>query len=209
MGDYRSFQVTLISASNLLDVRIFGEMKVYAKVSMSRNPSKTKWKTPVDMRNMTNPRWNCQIQYIIPEETLRQVGNGDMLLVKLWCKRFILPNKYVGEVSIPLNRLFAEARACENVVYDVLRNDAEGTYGTLNLSYRFGEVSRNIDVPVLSQSNTPRDPPGPRQSNTTRGYGLGRPQNFVIVLGAIADGVQIWNSLFPNAEELYQMVYGG
>ncbi|KAL3514319.1 hypothetical protein ACH5RR_027036 [Cinchona calisaya] len=160
MGEYRSFQVTLVSASNLQDVRNFGEMKVYAKVSLRKNSSETKWKTPVDMRNKTNPCRNCQIQYLIPEETLHQVDNGDMLLVKLCCKRSLLKNKYVGEVNISLNQLFAEAPARENVVYDVLRNDAEGTFGTLNLSYSFGTFPRNINVPVL------------RQSNTTRGYFL-------------------------------------
>ncbi|KAL3514321.1 hypothetical protein ACH5RR_027038 [Cinchona calisaya] len=120
-----------------------------------------------------------------------------MLLVKLCCKRSLLKNKYVGEVNISLNQLFAEAPARENVVYDVLRNDAEGTFGTLWFSYSFGPFPRNINVPVLTQSNP------------TRGYGQGRPQNFAILLGAIADGVRIWNSLFPGAEELYQSLVGG
>ncbi|KAL3514322.1 hypothetical protein ACH5RR_027039 [Cinchona calisaya] len=144
MGEYRSFQVTLISASNLQDVRNFGEMKVYAKVSMSKNSSNSEWTTPVDKENQTNPRWNCKIQYLIPEETVHP----------------------------------------------------KGTFGTLKLSYSFGTSAMNIIAP------------GHGQSSTTRGPGKGRRERFAILLGAIADGMPIWNFLYSGAKELYHMVFG-
>ncbi|KAL3505011.1 hypothetical protein ACH5RR_034852 [Cinchona calisaya] len=141
----RYFQVTLISASNLLDVRHVGLMKVYAKVSINGNWD-SEWTSPVDKEREKNPRWNCKIKYSLPEKAIKQKSGSDNLVIKLYCKRSFLEDKYVGEVHLSLKKLFDGGLACKNKNYLVYRNDVIGqTFGTLKLSYRFGSRSIHVD----------------------------------------------------------------
>ncbi|WMV06725.1 hypothetical protein MTR67_000110 [Solanum verrucosum] len=59
----RFLYFTVHSASNLIDVRKLGEMKVYAKVSIA---GKSKCTKP-DLVNNINPEWNKTLEFIVPE----------------------------------------------------------------------------------------------------------------------------------------------
>ncbi|KAL2503531.1 soybean protein regulated by cold-2 [Abeliophyllum distichum] len=127
----RKFEITLISADHLPDVRNFLIMKVYAKVSI-KGESKTTKKTPVDIEGETNPKWNFSMEYTIGEAAVQQEGIN--VSIKLYCKR-TFGDRFIGEVDLPLKKLFEKGMSDENISYTV-----SGTpRGRLNISYRFGE----------------------------------------------------------------------
>lgn len=66
----RFFYFTIHSASNLRDVRKFGRMEVYAKVSVAGT---TKC-TDVDCVNETNPEWNTTLCFTVPKHDIKQAG---------------------------------------------------------------------------------------------------------------------------------------
>ncbi|KAK2988366.1 hypothetical protein RJ640_007301 [Escallonia rubra] len=134
----RNFHVTLISASDLEDVRDLFEMKVYASVSFNEEP-KTEKKTPKDKHGKTNPAWNHRMVYTIAEAgTLRY---GIMLVIKLYCKRKFLPDIYIGQVQKPIKELFETAHpkggSAETTM--PLRKGSGVSQGELRFSYTFGE----------------------------------------------------------------------
>lgn len=129
----RKFEITLVSADNLPDVRSFGRMKVYAEVSLN-GESETKMKTTVDTVGETNPRWNFTHNYTINESSVR--AQGLEVVVKLHCER-TLGDKRVGEVKIPVNNLFNSGiRAVSEISYRV----AGTPDGVVNILYSFGEM---------------------------------------------------------------------
>ncbi|XP_055819087.1 uncharacterized protein LOC129887880 [Solanum dulcamara] len=62
----RCLYFTVHSASNLVDVRKLGEMKVYAKVSIAGKSQCTE----VNLVNKTNPEWNTTFSFIVPEKNI-------------------------------------------------------------------------------------------------------------------------------------------
>ncbi|XP_022856817.1 uncharacterized protein LOC111377900 [Olea europaea var. sylvestris] len=129
----RKFDITLVSANNLPNVRDFGRMKVYAEVSIN-GISKTAKKAEVDKKNECSPCWNCTIGYTIGERAVQQ-ETGVEIAIKLFCKR-TLGDRYIGEVKLPLKSLFENGPTAQNISYVV-----DGTAsGTLVISYRFGEM---------------------------------------------------------------------
>ncbi|THF95150.1 hypothetical protein TEA_020331 [Camellia sinensis var. sinensis] len=87
----RKFQVILISASDLEDVRKVFKMKVHARVSINSLAEK---RTEADKHGGTSPKWSCTVEYTIGEYAVIQ--QGVMLVIKLYCERK-LGDKYVGE----------------------------------------------------------------------------------------------------------------
>ncbi|KAH0728863.1 hypothetical protein KY290_000041 [Solanum tuberosum] len=59
----RCLYFTVHSASNLINVRKLGEMKVYAKVSIEGYTGRTK----PDVVNNINPEWNKTFKFMVPE----------------------------------------------------------------------------------------------------------------------------------------------
>ncbi|KAK3017194.1 hypothetical protein RJ639_007845 [Escallonia herrerae] len=134
----RNFHVTLISASDLVDVRHLFKMKVYASVSFNEEP-KTEKQTPKDKQGETNPAWNHRMEYTIAEAGI--LHNGLMLVIKLYCKRKFLPDVYIGQVQKPIKELFETALpmggSAETTL--ALRKGAAVSQGELSFSYTFGE----------------------------------------------------------------------
>ncbi|KAL2241821.1 UNVERIFIED_CONTAM: hypothetical protein Sindi_0300100 [Sesamum indicum] len=108
-------------------------MKVYAKVSI-RGESRTSKKTPADMEGKTNPRWNFPVEYTISESTVRQPGIR--IAIKLYCKRTLGRDRFVGEVSIPVKSLFDMGLKANKILSYQVGGTAEGR---LNILYSFGE----------------------------------------------------------------------
>ncbi|CAA2983310.1 SRC2 homolog [Olea europaea subsp. europaea] len=142
----RKFEITLVSANDLSNVRTFGRMKVYAEVSIGGEPNTVK-RTPADMKGETNPNWKFKIEYTLGEKAVKQ-GDVD-LTIKLYCKRSLLSDKYVGEVNMSLKELFKKRKSSERTTsIKVKRNDAVDPRGTLVISYNFG---KRIGVPRPSK----------------------------------------------------------
>ncbi|KAG8389733.1 hypothetical protein BUALT_Bualt01G0009400 [Buddleja alternifolia] len=138
----RKFEIILVSANSLPDVRSFRQMKVFAKVSIE-GESKTSKKTPVDMVGETNPRWNFPIDYTISNSAVQKSGMN--LSIKLFCRR-TFADRYVGEVNIPIKSLFDKGFKADKI----LSYRVDGTSnGRLNILYSFGEkflVSNDSDL---------------------------------------------------------------
>ncbi|KAL0391715.1 UNVERIFIED_CONTAM: hypothetical protein Sradi_2394300 [Sesamum radiatum] len=108
-------------------------MKVYAKVSI-QGESRTTKKTPADMEGETNPRWNFPIEYTISESTVCQPGIG--IAIKLYCKRTLGRDGFVGEVNIPVKSLFDMGLTADKILSYQVGGTAKGR---LNILYSFGE----------------------------------------------------------------------
>ena len=135
--DCRKFDLSLISANDLEDVRKLFKMKVYAKVSIGSNPE-TEKRTPADKHGEMNPAWNFNMKYTIREPMVQH--HGTMLVIKLYCKRK-LGDRYIGEVHSSMKELFDEAYAYGGsmVVNCPVKKGSVNSQGVLKFSYRFGD----------------------------------------------------------------------
>ncbi|KAL7086250.1 hypothetical protein ACP275_14G327700 [Erythranthe tilingii] len=105
--DCRKLEITVVSANNLEDVRVFfGKTAVHARVSIN-GKTETERRTPTDTHGSQNPSWEFTTTYIIME-TMLQSCNA-MLVVKLYCDRNA-GDRYIGEVYISLMELFECAK---------------------------------------------------------------------------------------------------
>ncbi|XP_052200783.1 protein SRC2-like [Diospyros lotus] len=140
----RKFELTLISANDLEEVRKLFKMKVYARVSIGGN-QETEKRTPADRHGEANPAWNLTMKFTVPESCLQHYGA--MLLIKLYCKRK-LGDRYIGEVYVPMKELFdqAYARGGSRVVDYPVRRGSLNSQGLLRFAYRFGQC---VDVEKL------------------------------------------------------------
>ncbi|XP_047975154.1 protein SRC2-like [Salvia hispanica] len=135
MQPFRNFQINLVAANNLENVRRFGEMKVYAKVSLNEETGTTK-KTNVDTVGGLNPRWNFPVGYTISESAFTGQQGAVQVVVKLYCDR-TLGDKCLGEVRIPIESVFD---FWVRGVYEMSYWVAGTRYGSLDISYSFGDV---------------------------------------------------------------------
>ncbi|KAA8538527.1 hypothetical protein F0562_028102 [Nyssa sinensis] len=134
----RRFEINLISASDLKNVREIFKMKVYAVISIMGD-SQTEKRTPVDKINETNPVWNFNIKYTVGKKTLQ--NEEVKLVIKLYCERS-LGDRYIGEVQTSIKQLYDHADPDGGSVirsYPVQRDSAT-SQGELKLSCSFGET---------------------------------------------------------------------
>ncbi|KAL2503540.1 soybean protein regulated by cold-2 [Abeliophyllum distichum] len=145
----RKFEITLISANNLEDVRRIWKMKVHARVSIGSDPE-TEKRTPTDKHGETNPAWNFTLNYTISESMIQNYNT--MLVIKLYCKRK-LGDRYIGEVHTPMKELFDCAYHTDGtaVMTFPVQKGCVNSQGALRISYRFGEKVM-IDKLLLAQS---------------------------------------------------------
>ncbi|KAG6389270.1 hypothetical protein SASPL_150735 [Salvia splendens] len=101
----RNFQIIVVSAENLDDIRHLGAMKVYAKVSLYGEKHTTK-KTNVDLLGGVNPSWNFPVNYTISESAFTGDQKPLTVVVKLYCAR-MRGKKFLGQVEISAQRLFS------------------------------------------------------------------------------------------------------
>lgn len=133
----RKFEITLLSAKDLEDVRKLFKMKVYGRVSIGSSPEAEK-RTPHDKHGEINPAWNFTMKYTISEAVVQHYNT--MLVIKLYCKRK-LGDRYIGEVHTSMKELFDYARSLGGsavVNHPVLKGSVP-SQGVLRFSYRFGE----------------------------------------------------------------------
>ncbi|XP_059630318.1 protein SRC2-like [Cornus florida] len=145
----RKFEITLVSANDLEDVRRICKMKPYARVSIANNP-RTEKRTPTDKHGETNPAWNFTVRYTIDESAVEHYGV--ILVIKLYCKRK-LGDRYIGEVHTSLKELFdyASMNGGSAVVSHPVQKGSADSQGVLKFSYRFGD-RLSVDKLVLADS---------------------------------------------------------
>ena len=137
----RQFQIAILSAQGLQNVREIFKMKVYAQLSIPGNPQ-IKRETPVDTEGETNPAWNSTITFTIGNQAVEY--QGVVFVIKLYCSR-TLGDRYIGEVSLSFKDLFdgaaptSQGRSSGIVSYPVKKGGAD-SQGVLNFSYSFGDI---------------------------------------------------------------------
>ncbi|KAH6780373.1 hypothetical protein C2S52_011610 [Perilla frutescens var. hirtella] len=148
----RKFDITIISASDLEDVRKICKMKVHARVSVGGGgvAESGEKRTPTDKHGQTNPAWNFTMRFAISEAMVENFNT--MLVVKLYCKRK-LGDRYIGEVHTPMKELFDYARSAGGsaVVCFPVQKGCVNSQGMLRFSYKFGEKVM-IDKLLLAES---------------------------------------------------------
>ncbi|GFP84347.1 hypothetical protein PHJA_000578400 [Phtheirospermum japonicum] len=145
----RELVITLVSATNLPDVRSFGDMKVYGNLWIQGDETQTSIKsTPTDMRGQTNPRWYCPIRFTVGESAIRQ--SDVYLVIELVCERTFLEDKFVGQVCIPIKSLFDMGLKANRV----LSYPVDGTRnGRLDILYGFGDKKLFVHEKLSSSSS--------------------------------------------------------
>lgn len=133
----RKFEINIISAIDLENVRRICKMKVYARVSIGNQPNSEK-RTPVDRHSRTNPAWNFTMNYTISECVVEHLSS--MLVIKLYCKRK-LGDRYIGEVHLSMKELYEYAIPLGGsaIVNYPVQKGCVNSQGLLKFSYRFGE----------------------------------------------------------------------
>ncbi|XP_057790705.1 protein SRC2-like [Salvia miltiorrhiza] len=147
----RKFEITLISASDLENVRVLGKMKVHARVFLSGGGlADSEKRTPSDKHGETNPAWNHTMRFAVSEAMVENFNT--MLVVKLYCKRK-LGDRYIGEIHTPVKELFDFARAAAGsaVVCFPVQKGCVNSQGMLRFAYKFGEKIM-IDKLLLAES---------------------------------------------------------
>ncbi|KZV33045.1 hypothetical protein F511_03311 [Dorcoceras hygrometricum] len=146
----RKFEITLISAQDLENVRRLGKMKVYARVSIgSGNPEAEKW-TPPDRHGESNPVWNFTMKYTICESMIQHYNT--MLVIKLYCKRK-LGDRYIGEMHAPMKQLFHDTKTAggSSIMTFFVQKGCMNSQGLIRFCCRFGEKVM-LDELLLAES---------------------------------------------------------
>lgn len=140
---YRKFNITLISATNLTDVRHIFRTKVYARVIIGGNKDTIR-QTQRDKENGTNPVWNRPMNYKIAETDVLQPGLG--LVIELYCHRSLGNDELIGQVTTSVGDLYSQMEQQHSSTTQTwsIKNGS----GDLTFSYKFGEKI-NIKEPSL------------------------------------------------------------
>ncbi|CAN4108778.1 unnamed protein product [Withania somnifera] len=164
--DWRPFDVTVITATDIKNVNYFSTMNVYVEISIFGYAKNTK-KTFVDKRGGTSPKWNYPVKFTLDEPSLTKPGLT--LFFRIRSKR-LLGDKDIGVVSIPINDIFSQSASgpegsAEKIVeYQVFTPVTGKPKGTLKFSYKFGKkyeqpaelMYKNVNQPNgLYNGNTP------------------------------------------------------
>ncbi|XP_057793058.1 protein SRC2-like [Salvia miltiorrhiza] len=145
----RTFEITLISANNLEKLTRLLRMKVYAKVSIGGTTEIHK-RTPTDRHGGSNPAWNFTVKYTLNEPMVQHYAN--MLVVKLFSRRRLACDRYVGEVHTSLKELFdiAAPNGGSAILTFPVQIGSISSQGAVRFSYRFGEKV-TIDKMLLAE----------------------------------------------------------
>ncbi|KAG8378311.1 hypothetical protein BUALT_Bualt08G0124200 [Buddleja alternifolia] len=147
---YRKFEITIVSAYKLEDVRLIGQMKVHARVSIGGRPENEKG-TPTDKHGKTNPAWNFSMKFTVSESIVQNYNA--MLVIKLYCTRK-LGDRYIGEIHTSMKELFDcsySSGGISGIVSFPVQKGCVDSQGVLNFSYRFGEKVM-IDKLLLAET---------------------------------------------------------
>ncbi|XP_057502696.1 protein SRC2 homolog [Actinidia eriantha] len=189
--EFRSLDITVISAEDLKNVNLFCRMAVYAVVSVE----KTKCKTHADREGGKNPRWSHRVKFSV--DTAAAARNPNLVLIfKLRSENLFFGHRDVGKVVIPVANLLAPIATApsssssfsptnrEQVVDYQVRTPAGKPKGTLKFAYKFGDKPKTGESAPLP-TPTPKATAPPPCSSISPPY----------------------NVLLPPPQPLYPLVY--
>lgn len=170
---YRPLELTLISAKDLNKVNLFSKMEVYAVAMIAGDP-RSKKKTHSDRDGGRNPNWNATFSFNVMDFDIDRC----VLHVLLKTER-LLGDREVGEVYVPVRELLdgwnkavvVDDKEKKNVpspqfVSYQVRKPSGKAKGTLNLSYKFGDL---VTVTTATPPPAPMAAPYPTQDTKSSG----------------------------------------
>ncbi|KAI3522383.1 hypothetical protein L1887_00121 [Cichorium endivia] len=149
--NYRTLELTLVSAKGIKKGSLVGKSDVYAVAYISGTTSNQKLRTPVDKDGGSNPTWNFPMKFTIDEAA----GLQNRLTLIIEIKAIgTFSDKNLGEVRVPIKELLegvsTEGKAQKLVSYQV-RKPSGTPKGYLSFSYNFGEkFSGKVEEPVTA-----------------------------------------------------------
>lgn len=149
--EYRSFDLTILSAEDLKRVPRFGKMSTYAIAWVLPYERQS---TPLDTAGGTKPVWNHKLIFSAPDSAFQQPNSH--LTIEIH-SRGTLSKNFVGSVFVPLADIL-RATGEERLTYQVKRRSGRAR-GLLNVSVRLGDKT-TADATTKaygagSSSNTP------------------------------------------------------
>lgn len=140
--EYRTLELTIISADDLKRVNFFSNMDVYVVVSLFDNSNNDRHKiqeqrTHVDNEGHNNPTWNFPMKFAVDAASVGQ--NRLSVLFQIRCRRLFATDKLVGEVVVPLSDLVSGGGGQSSFVSYQVKKPSGKPKGVLNFSYKFGE----------------------------------------------------------------------
>lgn len=151
--EFRTLDITVMSAKDLNKVTLISKMDVYVIVRIAGGSDKDsqKKKTPVAQDGDTCPSWKFPMKFIVDEAAARQ--NRLSLVFTLRCER-ALGDKDIGEVYVPIKELLDSPTGADGkqpfVSYQV-RKPSGKPKGQLTFSYKFAEKVAGPAAPVKSE----------------------------------------------------------
>ncbi|KAJ6397511.1 hypothetical protein OIU77_018512 [Salix suchowensis] len=144
----RSLEITVTSAKDLKDVKLFGKMDVYCVVSLEGDGynSKQKQKTGVHKDSGPDPVWNFPMKFTIDDVVAQQ--NRSKLKFKLKAEGMMV-DKDVGVVFVSVKELLDAKGGKGSLSYSV-RASTRKMKGTLNFSFNLGERF-NVTAPAMEK----------------------------------------------------------
>uniref|UniRef100_A0A803LS89 C2 domain-containing protein n=1 Tax=Chenopodium quinoa TaxID=63459 RepID=A0A803LS89_CHEQI len=142
--EFRTLDLTVLSANDLNRVNLFSKMDVYVVVSVinsavNRRSTALKQRTPIDKKGDKNPSWNYPINFTINDAAA--MHNRLTIRFQVFSKRIFPGDKLIGEVLVPVSELLSshgDRKQASSLSYQ-LRKVSGKPKGVLNFSYKFGE----------------------------------------------------------------------
>ncbi|KAK6911570.1 C2 domain [Dillenia turbinata] len=149
--EFRSLDITVISAKDLKNVNLLSTMDVYVMVAVSGDPRTAK-RTQVDKDGGQNPKWNESMKFVIEESGLQ--SNRVSLVFQIKSDR-AMGDKDIGQVQVPLKEIFDFKDEKPKLVTHNVITPSGKSKGTLDFSFLFGEkyesnVPKSVDEPVMA-----------------------------------------------------------
>ncbi|CAI9272175.1 unnamed protein product [Lactuca saligna] len=147
--NYRTLDLTLISAKGIKKPSLTGKPDVYAVayISGTTTITKQKLKTHVDKDGGSNPTWNFPMKFTVDEAAGLQ--NRLTLVVEIKAVG-TFSDKNLGEVRVPVKELLQGSSTQQLVSYQVRKHSGKPN-GFLSFSYKLGEkFSGKAEEPVMA-----------------------------------------------------------
>ncbi|KAL2922865.1 Protein SRC2 [Bienertia sinuspersici] len=200
--EFRTLDLTILSANDLRLVTHFSRMAVYVVVSVmdssyNLNSILHKQKTAVDRIGGKNPKWNYTVSFTVNDFALQ--NNQITVIFQIFNKRFIIMDKLIGEVRVTAADLLSgggdRKQPASTLSYQVRKSSGQPK-GVLNFTCKVGEKFERVGPPPISRGPTMAYPypipPQQQQPQAGYGHGYGYPgqrmgggrNNFGMGLGA-------------------------
>ncbi|XP_071700401.1 protein SRC2-like [Rutidosis leptorrhynchoides] len=142
--DYRTLDISSISAKGIQNSSFFGKLNSYAVVSISETTEKLlqKLRTNVHKNRGSNPNWISPMKFTINEAAV--VENRLTIIVKIKGVKMFVDNN-LGDVKVQVKDLLEGVRNDENGVKSVSyelkeKSGLKNNQGVVSFSYKFGEI---------------------------------------------------------------------